>query len=220
MEMSLGGSNTDDRYAVERLVNWANHKYGKSFTTEEFQGQNPKDIHKRLLQLSQEFLDDDQARGEGVERDFIRQELTELERFILLHEYDSGWKEHLLSMDHLRDSIGLRGYAERDPKIEYTREGSRLFEEMLESVQSRVTDLLFKVKLKAGESARSVYNIAQTQHDLMQTDYSQEAGAQAQAAEPPPVAKTIQKDTPKVGRNDPCPCRSGKKYKKCCGKNI
>ena len=122
-------------------------------------------------------------------------------------------------MDHLRDSIGLRGYAERDPKIEYTREGSRLFEEMLESVQSRVTDLLFKVRLTVGESARSVYNISQARHDMMQTDYSQEGQGQAQAAEPPPVAKTIRKQVPKVGRNDPCPCGSGKKYKKCCGKN-
>ncbi|NIA06398.1 MAG: preprotein translocase subunit SecA [Actinobacteria bacterium] len=219
IEMSLAGSNTEDIYAIERLVNWANHKYNKSFKAQEFQGQNLKDIRQRLLQLSQEFLDDDQARGEGVERDFIRQELTELERFILLHEYDSGWKEHLLGMDHLRDSIGLRGYAERDPKIEYTREGSRLFEEMLQAVQSRVTDLLFKVKLTSADSVRSVYNIAQTRHDLMQTDYSQEAGPQAQAAEPPPVAKTIRKETPKVGRNDPCPCGSGKKYKKCCGRN-
>ena len=219
MEMSLGGSSTDDRYAVERLANWANEKYGKSFKAEEFQGQNPKDIRKQLLRLSKEYLDDEQARGEGIERDAIRQELTELERFILLHEYDSGWKEHLLGMDHLRDSIGLRGYAERDPKIEYTREGSRLFEEMLESVQSRVTDLLFKVRLTVGESARSVYNISQARHDMMQTDYSQEGQGQAQAAEPPPVAKTIRKQVPKVGRNDPCPCGSGKKYKKCCGKN-
>ncbi len=118
-------------------------------------------------------------------------------------------------MDHLRDSIGLRGYAERDPKIEYTREGSRLFEEMLQAVQSRVTAMLFKVKLTSGESARSVYNIAQTRHDQMQMDYSQ--ANDAQAGQPPPVAKTIRKKTPKVGRNDPCPCGSGKKYKKCCG---
>jgi preprotein translocase subunit SecA len=123
-------------------------------------------------------------------------------------------------MDHLRDSIGLRGYAERDPKIEYTREGSRLFDEMLQAVQSRVTDLLFKVRLTAGESARSVYNIAQTRHDLMQPDYTQEAGLETQAGQPPPVAKTIRKKTPRVGRNDPCPCGSGKKYKKCCGKNA
>ena len=91
---------------------------------------------------------------------------------------------------------------------------------MLESVQSRVTDLLFKVRLTVGESARSVYNISQARHDMMQTDYSEAAGGQAQAAEPPPVAKTIRKQVPKVGRNDPCPCGSGKKYKKCCGKNA
>ena len=268
VEMSVGQSNSEDRYAIERLVTWANQKYNESFSPEDFQGQDPRSIRERLLALSRAFLDDgrlvkevDQALSDlnsstdGLEklagwasdrfkvnlggsdlaensdkqqireklltkgREFIRQELTDLERFILLHEYDSGWKEHLLSMDHLRDSIGLRGYAERDPKIEYTREGSRLFDEMLQAVQSRVTGLLFKVKLTVGESARSVYNIGQTRHDLMQMDYSQEGGGETEAGQPPAVAKTIRKETAKVGRNDPCPCGSGRKYKKCCGKN-
>ena len=137
-----------------------------------------------------------------------------------MQEYDTGWKEHLLGMDHLRDSIGLRGYAERDPKIEYTREGSRLFEEMLTGVQSRTTYLLFKVRLRSGESARSVYNISQTRHDQAQTDYTAPVGADSRGGEAPPPPKTIRKKTPKVGRNDPCPCGSGKKYKKCCGRNA
>ena len=269
MEMSLGQSNTEDRYAVERLVNWANAKYGESLKAEDLQGQDPRAIRRRLVDLSRAYLDgqrlvnevqraldrldgsvDKPARlaqwaqdrfkaplgeaelGGDLEqeqireklltagRGFIRRELTELERFILLHEYDTGWKEHLLSMDHLRNSIGLRGYAERDPKIEYTREGSRLFEEMLQSVQSRVTDLLFKVRLSSGESAKSVYNISQTRHELAQTDYSQQAGTDARGGEAPAAPRTIRKNTPKVGRNDPCPCGSGKKYKKCCGKDA
>jgi preprotein translocase subunit SecA len=189
--------------AAAKLGQWASDRFNASLSASELsEGGGEEGLREKLL-----------AAG----RDFIRRELSELERFILLHEYDAGWKEHLLSMDHLRDSIGLRGYAERDPKIEYTREGSRLFEEMLQGVQSRVTGLLFKVKLTPGESARSVYNIAQTRHDLMQMDYSE--ADTAQAGQPPPVARTIRKKTPKVGRNDPCPCGSGKKYKKCCGRS-
>ncbi len=262
MDTIFAQSNSEDLFAVERLANWANRKYKESFKPEDLQGQELSAIHRQLLGLSRDFLQNSRLANEVDEalntlglssdapqklsqwvsdrfnaslsaselsegdlrekllsagRDFIRRELSELERFILLHEYDAGWKEHLLSMDHLRDSIGLRGYAERDPKIEYTRAGSRLFEEMLQGVQSRVTGMLFKVKLTSGESARSVYNIAQTRHDLMQMDYSD--ADDAQAGQPPPVAKTIRKKTPKVGRNDPCPCGSGKKYKKCCGKN-
>ena len=260
MEAIFSQSNSDDLFAVERLADWANRKYKESFKPEDLQGQELSALHRQLLGLSREFLDNSRLENEVDEalntlgisseagqklsqwaadrfdaklsasdlsegdlrekllaagRDFIRRELSELERFILLHEYDAGWKEHLLGMDHLRDSIGLRSYAERDPKIEYTREGSRLFEEMLQGVQSRVTGMLFKVKLSSGESARSVYNIAQARHDQMQMDYS--GADDAQAGQPPPVAKTIRKKTPKVGRNDPCPCGSGKKYKKCCG---
>ncbi|MDP7560377.1 MAG: hypothetical protein QF745_07530, partial [Planctomycetota bacterium] len=206
MEATFAQSNSDDLFAVERLADWANRRYKESFKPEELQGQELSAIHRQLLGLSRDFLQNSRLENEvdqalntlgisedapqklsqwaedrfnatlsvaeltgpnlrekllAVGRDFIRRELSELERFILLHEYDAGWKEHLLGMDHLRDSIGLRGYAERDPKIEYTREGSRLFEEMLQAVQSRVTAMLFKVKLTSGESARSVYNIAQ-----------------------------------------------------------
>ncbi|MCK4851335.1 MAG: hypothetical protein KAT11_08290, partial [Phycisphaerae bacterium] len=169
--------------APQKLSQWASDRFNASLSASELGEEGGEQgLREKLL---------------AVGRDFIRRELSELERFILLHEYDAGWKEHLLSMDHLRDSIGLRGYAERDPKIEYTREGSRLFEEMLQGVQSRVTGLLFKVKLTPGESARSVYNIAQTRHDLMQMDYSEAAAGQGQAGQPPPVAKTIRKKTPK-----------------------
>jgi len=153
---------------------------------------------------------------------FLRREMTELERFVLLQIYDSSWKDHLLAMDHLRGSIGLRGYAEQDPKLAYKREGSRLFEEMLAGIREKVTDMIFKVRLTAEAQMESVYQVSGLVHEQLQgyDHLAREMAARRQAAEAGETekVKTIVRDVPKVGRNDPCPCGSGKKYKKCCGR--
>jgi preprotein translocase subunit SecA len=155
-----------------------------------------------------------------VGRSFLRREMTELERFVLLQILDSSWKDHLLSMDHLRDSIGLRGYAEQDPRVAYKREGSEYFRAMLAGVRDKVTDMIFKVRLTGESEMSSVYEVSNTVHEQLQgyDHLAQDMADQQQAAEPQPV-KQIVRDVPKVGRNDPCPCGSGKKYKKCCGRN-
>jgi preprotein translocase subunit SecA len=154
-------------------------------------------------------------------REFMRKELTDLERYVLLQIYDQAWKDHLYAMDHLKESIMLRAYAEKDPKIEYKHEGHRMFNEMLESIEDRVTDIIFRVRLEAGQRSRSVYNVSETQHeDVNQFEMAQRQRAAAQAPQGEKKVKQIKLDQPKVGRNDPCPCGSGKKYKKCCGKNL
>jgi preprotein translocase subunit SecA len=152
-------------------------------------------------------------------REFLRRELSDLEKYVLVQTYDSTWKDHLYSMDHLKESIFLRAMAERDPKVEYKHEGFRMFTEMLGSIEERVTDIIFKVRLEGGARARSIWNVSQTQHAQVgqfAVSEAQRAAAQApqgEAAKP----QTIRVETPKVGRNDPCPCGSGKKYKKCHG---
>ena len=153
-------------------------------------------------------------------RDFLRRELTELERVVLLQIYDLSWKDHLLAMDHLRGAVGLRSYAEQDPKIAYKKEGFRLFEEMLSSIRSKVTDIVFKARMGAEMEAMNVYQISNFVHDQM-TAYDAAARDMAaqQAAAAPRKLEQIVRETPKVGRNDPCPCGSGKKYKKCCGRS-
>ena len=83
-------------------------------------------------------------------REFLRRELSELERYVLLQVYDTAWKDHLYNMDHLKDSIWMRSWAEKDPKTEYKREGHRMFSEMLSNIEERVTDIIFKVHLEAG----------------------------------------------------------------------
>ncbi|MBC8378703.1 MAG: SEC-C domain-containing protein [Planctomycetes bacterium] len=115
----------------------------------------------------------------------------------------------------------LRAYAEKDPKIEYKHEGHRMFNEMLESIEDRVTNIIFRVRLEAGQRNHNVYNVSQAKHDeVNQFEVTQRQRAAATAPQGERKVKTIKHEEPKVGRNDPCPCGSGKKYKKCCGKNI
>ena len=152
---------------------------------------------------------------------FLRREMTELERFVLLQIYDSSWKDHLLAMDHLKSAIGLRGFAEQDPRVAFKREGARMFQDMLAGVRDKITDMIFKVRLAAGEQMSSVYEVSSLVHEQLSgyDHLAQDMADQAVAAESKRV-ETIIRDVPKVGRNDPCPCGSGKKYKKCCGKEV
>jgi preprotein translocase subunit SecA len=158
-----------------------------------------------------------------------------VERSVLLQIYDTTWKDHLYAMDLLRESIGLRGVAERDPRIEYKREGSRLFGEFMKGIRERVTEVIFKVRLQQSFVMKNVYDNAVENFQrpsgsgVGASPAAQEVRAERAAAsdEPPPVEnakdhqiKTIVNEGPKVGRNDPCPCGSGKKYKQCCGKEA
>jgi len=151
-------------------------------------------------------------------RNFLRRELAELEKYVLLQVYDSVWKEHLYGMDHLKESIWMRSLAQKDPKVEYKREGFRMFNQMLENVEDRVSDIIFKVHLEAGAKTRNVWNVSSTKHDEVgQFAMAEQQRAAAQAPQGERKVKQIKLKQPKVGRNDPCPCGSGKKYKKCCG---
>ncbi len=176
-----------------------------------------------LIEVDGQDLSQDELRQRiyTQARSFLRSEMTRLEEFILLNIYDSVWKEHLLNMDHLKDTIGLRGYAEKDPKIEYKREGTQTFYRMLDSIREQVTNLILKVQVSGGGSlqARSVWQNQQAQHSQAAGAFTEEdrQAAMQNQGEAQEV-KTIKRDKPKVGPNDPCPCGSGKKSKKCCGK--
>ncbi len=113
-------------------------------------------------------------------REVLRAELTQLERFVLLQILDMAWKDHLYSMDQVKDAIGLRGFAEKDPRIEYKREGSRQFGEMQRAVRDRVTELIFRARLTANAQSRNVYQNQQARHDGARQPVG--AGAAAQAA--------------------------------------
>jgi preprotein translocase subunit SecA len=131
--------------------------------------------------------------------------LRELERFVMLQVIDNYWKDHLFSMDHLKEGIGLRGYGQKDPLLEYKKEGFDMFSAMVERIKEEVAEYLFKVQLVPREAEAAV----PAQPAAVKAPASRQKAAVAQ--------ENHHKDR-KVGRNDPCPCGSGKKYKKCCGK--
>jgi preprotein translocase subunit SecA len=188
--------------SVDAAVEFARNRFDTELQAEDFDG----DVAGKLLEAG---------------RSFLRREMTELERFVLLQIYDSSWKDHLLAMDHLKSGIGLRGYAEQDPRVAYKRDGARLFQEMLGGVRDKITDMVFKVRLTAGAEMANVYEISSMVHEQLQGyDHLARDMADQQAAAEPRKVETIVRDKPKVGRNAPCPCGSGKKYKKCCGKNV
>ena len=153
-----------------------------------------------------------QAKVEQVGAESFHQ----FERNVMLQSLDSHWREHLAALDHLRQGIHLRGYAQKNPKQEYKREAFELFEALLDSVRVEVNRLLMTVQVRAEEveetAPRAEVQNVQYQH----SDYEDD-GAPSGDDEPPQPVQAIHA-APKVGRNDPCPCGSGKKYKQCHGK--
>lgn len=127
--------------------------------------------------------------------------MRDIEKMVFLHVIDTKWKEHLLGIDHLKEGIGLRGYAQRDPLVEYKKEAFALFEEISRNIVSDILTRLFKIQVKEETQVK----VAQ-RHRTVRNN----GDGSSQPIEKPK----------KIGRNDPCPCGSGKKYKKCCGKNV
>ena len=145
--------------------------------------------------------------------------LRRYEQWLYLQSIDQQWKDHLLSMDHLRQGIGLRGYGQKDPKQEYKKEGYEMFVQMTWRVKSAVVGNILRLQLVRQESAEEIEQkrLAAQRRGLQRiTESHAEAGADGDER-PRPKQETVVRTQPKVGRNDPCPCGSGKKYKKCHG---
>ncbi len=140
----------------------------------------------------------------GKEKEFVPELMNYLMKVIMLQTIDTHWKEHLLSMDHLREGIGLRGYGQKDPIREYQREGYSMFMEMIARIKMDTLEKLCLVRIQREEEVEEI-------RQKQKQDYIMSRG------EDTPVNQTIRRESDKVGRNDPCPCGSGKKYKKCCG---
>ena len=161
------------------------------------------------------------------------EELVRLERYIILSSVDRLWQDHLYAMDNLRSSIGLRAYAQKDPLVEYKQEAFKMFEQLMEDIDQEILSGMFNSATSL-EALQSFFSNIQVPMQMMHEEMGQfgisqeEIGemppeAQAQLAggipeEEPEISFTFHNETPKVGRNDPCPCGSGKKYKKCCGR--
>jgi preprotein translocase subunit SecA len=132
--------------------------------------------------------------------------MLHLMKVLLLQTIDSQWKDHLLSIDHLKEGIGLRGYAQRNPKEEYKREAYELFLQMMGRIRQEVVQKLFRVQLAREQDVERMETCQRRQQVMFNR-----AGGEPEALQP------LVRHDKKVGRNDPCPCGSGLKFKKCCG---
>ena len=179
----------------------------------------------RLTDLERERAAEDAPRFARERlRSFMRQELEQFERWVLLQIYDEAWKNNLHAMDQLRDSIGFRGIAQKDPRIEFKRGAAETFAEMEEQIRERASDILLKGRLApqvraarpaapAGALPAGAEDPPPTAEQQAQIDAADQAGAAGE-----PVKKELSATAMKVvGRNEPCPCGSGKKYKACHG---
>jgi preprotein translocase subunit SecA len=167
-----------------------------------------------LERLNREQLE---RRLEMAVEDRYRPEMTRMERQLVLQILDTAWKDHLLAMDHLRNSVGLRGYAQVDPKVEYKREGMRTFELMWGSVAERVTDLIFRMEQVDESSAGSTFVESEAIHEEAPgaSDIADQQQAAIDGTQTDKKQEPIRNRAEHVGRNDPCPCGSGKKFKNC-----
>ncbi len=197
---------------MEGLKAWLAHKFGPDFDL------SGLEAHKGEA-LLEEILSRAEALYERREKENGPEAMRTIERYLLLDTIDRKWKDHLWAMDALKAGIGLRGYAQVDPKTEFKKEGYEKFQRLLESVADEVTDLIFKVQL---EPVPETGPAPSEEEPLGEPAASQAPGV----GSPPPlpagneaVPETATRKKKKVGRNDPCPCGSGKKYKKCCGRN-
>jgi preprotein translocase subunit SecA len=138
------------------------------------------------------------------------------ERIIMLNIIDAQWKDHLLSIDHLKQGIGLVGYGQKDPLVEYKKQSFDLFQEMLDRIDTTTIRSLFNLQVVTEEPPERLQQRRPMRRPSQLQFTGPNQGAAA-AGEEAGKVKTITRDQPKVGRNDPCPCGSGKKYKKCCG---
>jgi preprotein translocase subunit SecA len=177
-----------------------------------------------------------------IKKDYLEKEelvsaevLRRIERDIMLQLVDQQWKDHLRDLDHLKEGIGLRGYGQRDPLVEYKKESFTLFQEMKARIEEEMVRYLFHLRPMIGEEPVAPVAAARRPQQITMSHPSAESvpafagSARAAVAEPArqapspartggdDVIKTVRNDGPKVGRNDPCPCGSGKKYKKCHG---
>ncbi|HBV96266.1 MAG: preprotein translocase subunit SecA [Peptococcaceae bacterium BICA1-7] len=182
-----------EEWDLEALLSHAEQVFipGHSIPSEDLEDMNREALTAHLLDKSLEAYDD-------REKELGEENMREVERVVTLRIVDERWMDHLDAMDQLREGIGLRAYGQKDPLIEYKFEGYEMFNNMIASIQEDVVRYIFRVSLVPQEEQPR-------QRNVVENRYSEEGSKQ-------PVRKEA-----RVGRNDPCPCGSGKKYKKCCG---
>ncbi|MFH1023223.1 MAG: preprotein translocase subunit SecA [Planctomycetota bacterium] len=220
METHCPPKTRPDEWDLEDLADWATRKFETAVRREEFAGKGIDAVRAKLAAKA------DQSYAER-EAAFTPERMRELERYVLLQVIDTKWRDHLTAMEQLRAGIGFRGYAGTDPKLAYKKEGYELFQAMIDAITDDATELLFKMKMRveSGEELRLREKTGVTSRPAEPTGErfgpAHAPRDEAPAGPPPADGKpSLLRAAARAGRNDPCPCGSGKKFKKCCGKNA
>jgi len=220
---SIPPQSLEEQWDLERLEDELAGEFGLQLPVrqwlEEDHGLHEETLRERILEAA------DQAYAEKVER-YGREIMNEVEKAVTLQVLDSNWKDHLASMDHLRQGIGLRGYAQKNPKQEYKREAFEMFTQLLERIKREVTILLARIQLRDERELEEMEAQRQRQQDMEfrhpevgSVNYDAEGAAEQQVpASPEEAQEPFVREGRKIGRNEPCPCGSGKKYKHCHGR--
>ncbi len=202
IEEAFSGTKVSEAEDAKEMADWARTTLGVEVTEAELTGVT-KDRARSILWNAFDTR--------------YRPEMRTMERSLLLSQLDQSWKNHLYTMDHLRASIGLRGMGQMDPKIEYKREGMQEFKSMWGGVHDKVTDSIFRMEEADDFQESAVWTISAARQEAApramveaQNSITTNAGGADKKPEP------IRNRRDKIGRNDPCPCGSGKKYKNCC----
>jgi preprotein translocase subunit SecA len=206
----------DEQWDIPGLEEAMMQEYGLEMPIAQWLDEDD-DLHEETLRdriietMVKEYKEKEQQAGAEVVRHF--------EKAVMLQILDGAWKEHLGAMDYLRQGIGLRGYGQKDPKQEYKKEGFAMFSDMLERIKHEVISVLTKVQVRAEEDVQAV---EEQRRSRVQVKYRHdEANAMGEAepeGEQAEEHKPFTRQGRKIGRNEPCPCGSGKKYKQCHGK--
>lgn len=170
--------------------------------------QNKNDAEKISEQLKKLALEIYSKKEEEI----TSEQMRELERVVMLKVVDEKWMNHIDSMDELKNGIGLRAYGQKDPVVQYRLEGFDMFDEMINDIKFDVTKILMHIRQQGEVKRQETVKIT---GEALEAIHSVDGGSKIGTD----VDRTVRNEGPKVGRNDPCPCGSGKKYKNCCGKN-
>ncbi|MCX5693807.1 MAG: preprotein translocase subunit SecA [Candidatus Omnitrophica bacterium] len=197
------------------LISFMGLNFGLQLDAQVFNNQSADAIKEKL---NQELL----SVYENKEKIIGQELLRNLERMVFLQIIDSKWKDHLYAMDSLREGIGLRAYGQRDPLIEYKREAFGMFSQMINAIEEDAVQTIFKLEPVKPDRFQGVFSslpkeLSHPESAQFPDSSRQENVVSQDQITPKHAARSVQSHQPKVGRNEPCPCGSGKKYKKCCG---
>jgi len=197
IEIFIPRKGSSEHWDMEGLNNWVKNIFDLTPNLGSAKGVNRDDLYNSIRSLIMDYYN-------LREKEFTPEVMRMVERHFLLLTLDTLWKDHLLSMDHLKEGIGLRGYGQKNPLREYQREGFDMFVSTLSRVRELSLERIFKVQIQRQEDVEKVYQRERRQRVQMGRGVGEKPS-------------TVKRGGKKVGRNDPCPCGSGKKYKQCCG---